>query len=72
MQLASEVLQSNPRLSRHLEREATGWFARGGEPAKALDSRARVAETYIIAATSGWLPIRRIRWLRRSISRRRS
>ena len=50
VRLASEVLPSNPRLSRHFEREAADWFVRGGEQAKALACRARIAETYVAAA----------------------
>ncbi|GAA0597899.1 DUF4209 domain-containing protein [Kribbella sandramycini] len=48
--LAAEVKMYNPRLSRHLERQAAAWFGRCGANASATDCSARVAETYIAAA----------------------
>ncbi|MGY4769771.1 DUF7380 domain-containing protein (plasmid) [Kribbella sp. CWNU-51] len=50
LELAAEALSTNPRLSRYFEREASSWFGRCGEEAKAQDCVARIAETYVFAA----------------------
>ncbi|TDB86172.1 DUF4209 domain-containing protein [Actinomadura sp. 7K534] len=44
--LAQEVSNADLRLSRHYEREATGWFRRAGDAAAVNDCIARVAESY--------------------------
>jgi hypothetical protein len=50
VQLAADALPSNPRLSRHFERQAAAWFARCDDPDSSNDCVARIAETYVAAA----------------------
>jgi hypothetical protein len=50
VQMAAEALPSNPRLSRHFEREANAWLRRAGDVDAAHDCTARIAETFMAAA----------------------
>lgn len=47
--LAGEALARNPRLSRHLEREAISWL-KGSDQAAANDAAERIARTYLAEA----------------------
>ncbi|MFI5729254.1 DUF4209 domain-containing protein [Kribbella sp. NPDC051587] len=50
VELASQALPLDQRLSRHFEREALSWFGRSGQANEANACGARIVETYVVAA----------------------